>query len=119
LDKKPKVSLTQSQALIRLQKYCAYQDRCHSEVRSKIMEVGVFGEDLENIIVLLIAEICGNVGASWLNTRSVKGLRPDWYGKRLSGCGQLLDGRMSDDDMRRTTEESLTSYLLLCGRDSF
>lgn len=56
MDKKPKIALTQTQALIRLQKYCAYQDRCHSEVRSKIMELGVFGEDLENIIVLLIGD---------------------------------------------------------------
>ena len=56
MDKKYKESLTQTQALIRLQKYCAYQDRCHSEVRAKIMELGVFGDDLENIIVLLIAD---------------------------------------------------------------
>jgi len=48
--------LTPTQALIRLQKYCAYQDRCHSEVRTKLMEVGVYGDDLENIIVELIRE---------------------------------------------------------------
>lgn len=56
MDKKPKISLTKTQALIRLQKYCVYQDRCHSEVRSKLMEVGVYGDDLENVMAELISE---------------------------------------------------------------
>lgn len=56
MDKKPKVPLTKTQALIRLQKYCVYQDRCHSEVRSKLIELGIYGDDLENIIVELISE---------------------------------------------------------------
>lgn len=43
-------------ALDRLQRYCAYQDRCHKEVRSKLIEIGIYGDDLENIIVDLIAD---------------------------------------------------------------
>lgn len=43
-------------ALRRLQKYCAYQDRCHQEVRTKLLELKIYGEDLEDIIVELIAE---------------------------------------------------------------
>ncbi|RMG87637.1 MAG: RecX family transcriptional regulator [Bacteroidetes bacterium] len=43
-------------ALRRLQKYCAYQDRCHREVRSKLLELGIYGDDLEDIIVELIRE---------------------------------------------------------------
>lgn len=39
-----------------MQKYCAYQDRCHKEVRSKLFEIGMYGDDLENIIVKLIEE---------------------------------------------------------------
>lgn len=53
---KPNPSLTRSQALIRMMKYCAYQDRCHSEVRTKLLELGVYGDDLEEIISELIVD---------------------------------------------------------------
>jgi regulatory protein len=43
-------------ALDKLQKYCAYQDRCHKEVRNKLYELGIYGEDQGQIIVELIAE---------------------------------------------------------------
>jgi len=39
-----------------LQKYCAYQDRCHNEVRTKILSYKVYGDDLEEIISDLIKE---------------------------------------------------------------
>ena len=44
------------EALIALQKYCAYQDRCHQEVRFKLLSLKIYGDDLENIIVELIKE---------------------------------------------------------------
>ncbi len=43
-------------ALKKLQRYCAYQDRCHQEVRKKLIDLGVYGLDLENVITELIAE---------------------------------------------------------------
>lgn len=43
-------------ALDKLQKYCAYQDRCHKEVRTKLYELGIYGDDQGQIIVQLIAE---------------------------------------------------------------
>lgn len=43
-------------ALSKLQKYCAYQDRCHKEVRSKLLDLEIYGADLEDIIVDLIAD---------------------------------------------------------------
>lgn len=49
-------SLTPSEALTKIQRYCAYQDRCHQEVRFKLLEWGVRGHDLEVIMVELIAE---------------------------------------------------------------
>jgi regulatory protein len=36
--------------------YCAYQERSHKEARSKLMELGVYGEDLEDCILELIEE---------------------------------------------------------------
>ncbi len=47
---------TYEQALKKLQHYCAYQDRCHSEVRSKLLKLGVYGMDLENVITELITD---------------------------------------------------------------
>lgn len=39
-----------------IQYYCAYQERCHSEVRSKLLELGFRGNELEEAIAVLIAE---------------------------------------------------------------
>jgi len=36
--------------------YCAYQERCHSEVRNKLISLKCYGEDLEELIGVLIQE---------------------------------------------------------------
>ena len=48
--------LSQDEALLKMQHYCAYQERCQDEVRSKLIEYGVYGDALENIIADLIAD---------------------------------------------------------------
>lgn len=40
----------------RMRKFCAYQDRCHSEVRSKLLKLEVYGDDLEEVMSQLISE---------------------------------------------------------------
>lgn len=42
--------------LRKIEKYCVYQDRCHQEVRSKLLELGCRGVELEEIMAHLIAE---------------------------------------------------------------
>lgn len=42
--------------LNKARKYCAYQERCHSEVRNKLLEIGARGLELENILAQLISE---------------------------------------------------------------
>jgi len=42
--------------LLKLQKYCVYQDRCHSEVTSKLFDLGIYGEAQDEIIYDLITE---------------------------------------------------------------
>lgn len=48
--------LSFEEALLKAQRFCAYQDRCHQEVRFKLLEWGVFGDDLENVLMELIQE---------------------------------------------------------------
>lgn len=55
-ENKSKKHLTKQEGLQKLQRYCAYQDRCHQGVRSKLIELGIYGDDLEEIIVELIEE---------------------------------------------------------------
>ena len=42
--------------LTKLQKYCTYQDRCHQEVRHKLLSLKVYGDVLEQVISDLIQE---------------------------------------------------------------
>ncbi len=44
------------EALQKLQHYCAYQDRCHQEVRQKLRAMNVYPDWQEEIIVALIEE---------------------------------------------------------------
>ena len=47
---------TLTDILERMRKYCAYQDRSHSEVRTKLLSLNVYGDDLENILAELVSE---------------------------------------------------------------
>lgn len=49
-------SLTYSQALNRIKNYCAYQERCHSEVRQKLYSFSLNKQEVEQIISELISE---------------------------------------------------------------
>lgn len=50
------MSLTYEEALDKLQRYCVYQDRCHQEVRTKLLELKVYGDKLEEVMSALIEE---------------------------------------------------------------
>jgi len=49
-------SYTLEQALSRLQRYCAYQDRCHIEVERKLTEMRMIPQAKEQIIMSLIED---------------------------------------------------------------
>ena len=51
-----KKHLTKEQALQKLKHYCAYQERCHSEVKEKLFNLGVWKKEHDEIISTLIEE---------------------------------------------------------------
>jgi regulatory protein len=48
--------LTKEQAVEKLKHYCAYQERCHSEVKEKLYSLGVWKKEHDEIIATLIEE---------------------------------------------------------------
>lgn len=55
-DKEFKKKLTPGQALVKAQKYCAYQERCQQEMRDKLYEWGLHSVDVEATIANLISD---------------------------------------------------------------
>lgn len=56
MEERKKKYVSRDAALLKLQRYCAYQDRCHLEARRKLLDLGIYGDDLENILTELIAD---------------------------------------------------------------
>ncbi len=48
--------MMRDEILIKMQRYCDYQDRCHQEVRFKLIRLQVYGDELEQIMAILIDE---------------------------------------------------------------
>lgn len=48
--------MTKEEALDKLQRYCSYQDRCHQEVRTKLLSLKIYGDWLEEVMSDLIQE---------------------------------------------------------------
>ena len=49
-------TFTPEQSVPKIKQYCAYQERCHSEVRDKLYSFGLHKNDVEEIISTLITE---------------------------------------------------------------
>jgi regulatory protein len=56
MENKKLKSWTKEEALVNLKRQCAAQERCHSEIRTKLLERQVYGDDLEEIISTLILD---------------------------------------------------------------
>ncbi len=51
-----KKHITKEVALQKLQAYCAYQERCHSEVTNKLRDLGIFGDAADAVTAQLIED---------------------------------------------------------------
>jgi regulatory protein len=48
--------LTVTEALEKLRSYCAYQERCHREVKNKLYQLGMIPQAIDQIIGTLVSE---------------------------------------------------------------
>jgi regulatory protein len=48
--------LSKEQAIPRIRQFCAYQERCHMEVKEKLYSLGLYKKDVEEITSQLIEE---------------------------------------------------------------
>jgi regulatory protein len=56
-EKNPAIKITDPHlALIKMQSWCAYQERCQQDARTKLYELGLWSDAVENIIVKLIED---------------------------------------------------------------
>lgn len=56
MDNKRQKHTSKAVALTQIQRYCAFQDRCHQEVRAKLLSMGLRGPELEDIMASLITD---------------------------------------------------------------
>lgn len=51
-----KIRLTPGQAREKIKDYCAYSERCHSDVKGKLFSHGLNGREVDEILAMLIEE---------------------------------------------------------------
>ncbi len=102
--------MTREDALKKLERYCDYQDRCHQEVRYRLLKEKVFGDDLEWVITALIDS--GHLNEERYARSLVRGkFRIKGWGRVR--IGQELKRREIGDYIRRKAMEEIdeTAYL--------
>lgn len=56
MQEKEKKKISPEEALLKMQSWCAYQERCQQETRDKLYEWGLWTDAVENIIAELISQ---------------------------------------------------------------
>lgn len=102
-DQRNRKYLTPAQALQKLQRYCAYQDRCHEEVRTRLLTLGIYGDDLEMIMTDLIEEGFLNEERFARSYARGKFRFKCWGRQRITR--ELKSRRISDYLIRKALEE--------------
>ena len=57
-EKQPgkKIQLSPKEALVKIQHYCAYQERSHKEVKNKLFEYGLYASEVDEILAQVITD---------------------------------------------------------------
>ena len=52
----PQQNLTPNQALQKIKYFCSYQERCHSEVKQKLYDYGLYQKEVDDIVAKMVEE---------------------------------------------------------------
>jgi len=55
-EPKPKKRFSPTEALAKIQRYCAYQERSHKEVKTKLYDYGLYSSQVDEILSQLITD---------------------------------------------------------------
>jgi regulatory protein len=122
--------LDKKQALAKAESFCAYQERAQKEVRTKLLELGMRGDELEEIISELILNNFLNEERFAMNYASGKFNIKKWgrikikQGLKLKGVPEKLLQKalysLDDDDYFKTLSDlALKKANLLNEKDPF
>ena len=98
--------LSYDEAVKKLQSYCAYQERCQEEVRSKLIELGVYGEELDRVIADLIEENYLNEQRFALCFAGGKFRIKQWGRKKI--VQELKAKKISEYSIRKALESEIS-----------
>ena len=98
-----KKQLTKEQALQKLKHYCGYQDRCHSEVREKLYELGVRKKEHDEVVSTLIEEGYLNEERLAISFAGGKFRIKDWG--RIKIKYELKQKQVSDYSIRKALQQ--------------
>lgn len=86
-----------------MQHYCAYQERSHQEVRNKLLDLNIYGVDLEEIIAQLISDNFLNEERFARAYARGKFRMKQWGKRRI--VQELKGHKVSDYSIRKALEE--------------
>jgi len=95
--------LTKEQVLQKLRFYCRYQQRCQSEVKEKLFELGVNKKDHDELITELVKENCLNDERFAVAFASGRFKLKQWGRKKIQKG--LREKRVSDEIAQKALEQ--------------
>ncbi|HZG23895.1 MAG TPA: regulatory protein RecX [Chitinophagaceae bacterium] len=121
-----KTSLSREQALQKLKHYCAYQERCHQEVKEKLYSLEMHKQDVEIIISQLIEENYLNEERFAIQYAGSKFRIKHWGKVKIKHalkqkqvseyCIRKAIGQIDEDDYMKTLQKlGATKWNLLAG----
>ena len=98
-----KKRLTKEQVLQKLRFYCRYQQRCQSEVKEKLFELGVNKKDHDELLTELVKENCLNDERFAVAFTSGRFKLKQWGRKKIQRG--LREKRVSDEIAQKALEQ--------------
>src|SRR6476620_4429830 len=98
-----KKRLTKEQVLQKLRFYCRYQQRCQSEIKEKLFELGVNKKDHDELITELVKENCLNDERFAVAYTSGRFKLKQWGRKKIQKG--LREKRVSDEIAQKALEQ--------------